>query len=683
MRVLEAVRRVVVMVVVVAPWGLVAYFASQGEGHRAPLAVNAEIDGLATEIGAIPEHATFSHTPSFVVEIDAVSPENYQYEAEGGIRYVLVDQQHDARSDQPVWYNHYISQPVTTSGVSNAASWNVSYDPTFETLAYHTIQVSRDGVFQDRRDTASIDFARRETRLERQMFDGRVTAILRLDDIRVGDIVEVAYSITGKNPALDNQDSRSTALGFGAPVERLYFRSNWQTGSGARQTITGPAPEHPVLVESDNETTRFTYGPVGVAGLISESGAPAWIEQFPRIRVTNFDGWEEVAAWSEPLYRTSDSEDIQRIADQIRTAHASDETRLIAALRFTQDEIRYLATSFGSSGYVPATPELTLDRRYGDCKAKTVLLLSLLAALDIEADAALVNTSRGRGLDLTQPSHLAFNHVLVRARLDGTDYWIDGTRAEQGGSLDVINQSALGLALPLDGQTRRLVSMADATLQEPASHTIEEYVVSDDHESAVLVWSLTGRAYRADQLRSLVARRGRGQIEDSLTESYNRVFGSVDVLEPLNVVDDRDSNQIVMTMRLGLDQILSLNEDGIGRELRGTAPLRAVVTSSAERDRDYPLGLAFPLHESADIIIRVPESAGRWNITTPNREITSDGFDYSVSTAVTADALRLRYALIVTAPTIASDQAPTALASAAQMRRLNRWVVSAPDSVAD
>jgi transglutaminase-like putative cysteine protease len=683
MRVLEAIRRVVVMIAVVAPWGLVAYFASHANDRPTPLAASAEMAGLSSQIGAIPEHATFSDTPSFVVEVGPVSPENYQFEAEGGVHYVLVDQQHDARPDQPVWYNHYISQPVTTAGVSSAASWNVSYDPTFETLAYHTIRVSRDAATQDRRQTASIDFARRETRLERQMFDGRVTAILRLDDIRVGDIVEVAYSITGKNPALDDQDSRSASLGFSAPVEQLYFRSAWRSDAGARQTITGPEPENAVIVENINGTTSFTYGPVGVSAFVGESGAPAWIEQTPRIRVTNFDGWAGVAAWSEPLYGVSSSEAVLEISNQIRSDHSSDEARLIAALRFTQDEIRYMATSFGSSGYVPEAPELTLQRRYGDCKAKTVLLLSLLTALDIEADAALVNTSRGRGLDLTQPSHIAFNHVLVRARLAGDDYWIDGTRAEQGGSLEFINQSALGMALPLDGQTRRLVEMGDAALTGPASHIVEEYVLSDDHESAVLNWTLSSDSYRADQLRSIIARSGRSQIEESLTESYNRVFGTVEVLEPLNVVDNREINQIVMTMQLNMEQVLGLNEDGIGRELRGTAPLRTVVTSSAERDRDYPLGLAFPMRESAEIIIRIPGSTDSWSISTPDRNISSDAFDYTVSTSETERELRLSYSLIVNAPTIASEHAPAALASVAQIRRLNRWVVSAPGQASE
>ena len=66
-----------------------------------------------------------------------------------------------------------------------------------------------------------------------------------------------------------------------------------------------------------------------------------------------------------------------------RPAASDERERLLAAMRFVQSEVRYLALALGNGSYVPSPPELVLKRRYGDCKDKTLLALSLLKGLSI------------------------------------------------------------------------------------------------------------------------------------------------------------------------------------------------------------------------------------------------------------------------------------------------------------
>lgn len=56
------------------------------------------------------------------------------------------------------------------------------------------------------------------------------------------------------------------------------------------------------------------------------------------------------------------------------------------------------------------------------------MLLELLDALGIEADPVLVsNGTSTDGLDARLPNPGHFHHVLVRARIAGEEYWLDGT----------------------------------------------------------------------------------------------------------------------------------------------------------------------------------------------------------------------------------------------------------------
>ncbi len=93
-----------------------------------------------------------------------------------------------------------------------------------------------------------------------------------------------------------------------------------------------------------------------------------------------------------------------------------------------QQDVRYIYVGLNGGNLTPAGADETWQRRYGDCKAKTALLLALLRELRIEAEAVLVNNSgTDDGLDERLPSPRMFDHVLVRARIDGHSYWLDGT----------------------------------------------------------------------------------------------------------------------------------------------------------------------------------------------------------------------------------------------------------------
>ena len=116
----------------------------------------------------------------------------------------------------------------------------------------------------------------------------------------------------------------------------------------------------------------------------------------------------------------------ERVGAQRRGAserHAVD----ALALRLVQDEIRYLFKGMDGGNYIPQAPAQTWSLRYGDCKAKTLLLLALLRQLGIEAEAVAASSQFGDRMPQRLPSAGAFDHVLVRATIAGKSLWLDGT----------------------------------------------------------------------------------------------------------------------------------------------------------------------------------------------------------------------------------------------------------------
>ena len=82
---------------------------------------------------------------------------------------------------------------IGTAHGLDSGSLKVDWDPSLETLTIHHSRVLRDGQPIDLLgDGSQLKVIQRETRMESAMLDGRLTATLQPEDLRVGDVVELA-----------------------------------------------------------------------------------------------------------------------------------------------------------------------------------------------------------------------------------------------------------------------------------------------------------------------------------------------------------------------------------------------------------------------------------------------------------------------------------------------------------
>jgi hypothetical protein len=103
------------------------------------------------------------------------------------------------------------------------------------------------------------------------------------------------------------------------------------------------------------------------------------------------------------------------------------EDKIRAIFSFVSQKIRYVAVELGSQTHQPHATSDVFRKRYGDCKDKTTLLLTMLQIAGIEGLPVLVP----RDLDLldeSAPTLEIFNHVIaVVPRNNNAYYWLDAT----------------------------------------------------------------------------------------------------------------------------------------------------------------------------------------------------------------------------------------------------------------
>lgn len=143
-------------------------------------------------------------------------------EIDGGEYLTLFDEQYNLEKEA-VYYK-IVRQITSEAGVQNSSQIAVTFSPLYQRLTFHTIRVWRNEQAMDQLDLSRIKLIRNETDLDRFIYSGLYTAYLYLEDVRPGDQVEYAYTLTGMNPVLDHHFGDILYFNSQTPISHLSIR---------------------------------------------------------------------------------------------------------------------------------------------------------------------------------------------------------------------------------------------------------------------------------------------------------------------------------------------------------------------------------------------------------------------------------------------------------------------------
>ena len=328
-------------------------------------------------------------------------------------------------------YQRMVVRLNTPEYLTQMGTVSAQWLPDKGDLIVHEISLVRDGeVIDVLAGGAEFEVLRREQQLERRMFDGLRTATLTLPGAKVGDEVRVAYTTTRRDQTLDGEGGwTGVILAEPIPMVGGNIVVSWDEDTSVNTGFVKFDQADPAFTKVGDRKFRIALPIEKLDEMPSD--APSRYMLPPMLTVTTFADYEEISKIMAPLYATAGTveaaDGLDKEIAKIARQHKQPEARMAAAVQLVQDEISYLFNGLNGGNYNPQTPAETWDKKYGDCKAKTLLLLSILHELDIEADAALVTIETGDMLPELTPDAGNFNHVIVRAQLNGKTYWLDGT----------------------------------------------------------------------------------------------------------------------------------------------------------------------------------------------------------------------------------------------------------------
>jgi transglutaminase-like putative cysteine protease len=585
---------------------------------------------------------TIGPAPAWVtpaeVEIQAETPRSGM---DSGFYYLLFDRQVSRIGTQEI-YVHNACRVTSVSAVPNASQLSITFDPSYEDLTIHSIRILRDGKSLDRLDPTKFNVIQREKDLEAQQYNGQLSVLSFLDDVRVGDVIESSYTLRGANPVFEGRYVDRVWHAWNSPIR--YFR----------QRLVFPYNQSEIMIKALGRALAPTFRETGsvreyvwqatnVEAIISDTVLPAWCEPFPSIQFSEYASWADVARWAIPLY-TQPRVTPREIVDQVekwRRSIPDLESRILAAIRFVQDDVRYLGIELGPNSHKPADPGTVFARRFGDCKDKARLLCVLLNELGVKAYPAFVNTYLKDKVAAYHPSPLAFNHTIVCFEYAGRAFWVDATRSHQGGRLERFRASSFRKALVVRDFTTDLSDIPEDTQVEPTTSITETYRLADSTKPVPYEIEIVHHDAAADGFRAIYSSGGQEAMERDYLNYFARWHPSLKATGRFRAIDDPTQNIVTVSARYLITDFwtVSSNSPTLSQTLLPWL-IRDEVGMPTTRFRKMPLGINHPTHLRQTLVVTMNEP---WQVQQSSEMVQDRAMLFGYSSTYTQNTARVVY----------------------------------------
>ncbi len=539
------------------------------------------------------------------------------------VQAVLDDTQALLGKDTLTHYSRRIARVTKPEGLASG-SRSITWQPERDKVTLHGLALIRDGQRIDLlKNGEDVLVLRREKDLERAVLDGRMTATIQIKDLRVGDMIDWSVSIERRDPILGPRISDFERMGWSGVVGRHRVRMLWADGTPVTWKASTGFPDPKIgKVDGLNELVVDQTGAIAPK---PPTGAPLRFQRVGEIQATTYRGWADVVAPMAPLYDAAialkpDSPIKAEIA-AIAAASPDPKVRAFKALQLVEDKTRYLLLAMGDGGYKPASADETWARRFGDCKGKTTLLLAILKGLNIQAEPVVVFASPAAdGLDQRVPSASQFNHVLVRATIDGKTYWLDGTRTGDRGGLETLSAPPFlwGLPIKASGATLEpIVQQAPSRPDMDAAMRFDASAGLDKPAKSTVVMTMRGDTART--MVRIIENAPRADIERSFRQSFSssNSWLKIETFD-WSVADD---GAVTLTIAGSADMEWRLNDDVGLLEWRlpmsGSGKAAQFPRREPGPNADAPFVTPFPSFKKALVEVTLPNGGAGFTVKGP------------------------------------------------------------------
>ncbi len=600
---------------------------------------------------AQPAGIIFAPVPDWVREVDWTMRTNNPSAGQSEATHCLLEDV-QARPQTAEAFARTVLLMENATGVQDSGKLTFDFNPGYQELEIHKVAIHRKGTIIDRLDPAKVRLIESEPDLAGDMISGDKQALIFVEDLRVGDILEYAYTIRGRNPILGKHYSNQFYLQSGVVHDRNSFRVLWEDSRPLN--LRAYQTDYRPFIRPFGDGTEYIWDLTNLPAIANEDLQPASYEPYPYYEFSDYSSWAEVVKWALPLYQVTPTNLPPELKELVASWEASGQTtaeKVQAALQFVQDDVRYTGIELGPDAYRPADPVETFNKRFGDCKGKVNLMCLILQMMKVEAWPALVDADTHEAIADHLPSPFAFNHVILEVKIDGHFIWLDPTYSHQGGSLENRFVPSYGKALILRPGSAALEDIPGKPGAVARQDAISTFFLKTNDAPVNFDVLTEYHGAAADDMRESLADTSLNDTTQNYLNYYNRTYSGVQKHYPIKIHDDRAANVITVEESYLITNLWKLNADQHQFEADFHADnLYGMLSNPDTRIRKTPLAISYPLYRQHKIIVHLPDSG--WDIPDLTTNLENDVFSFNYHRHLEGNTVTYDYAFNTKAPVV-------------------------------
>lgn len=342
-----------------------------------------------------------------------------------------------------------------------------------------------------------------------------------------------------------------------------------------------------------------------------ETAMPRRSELAPAVDVTTYASWQDFASWWWSFIQKEfvSSPAMQAKVKELTDGVPDEKGKIQALVRFVGQEIRYNAWPFGTHGYQPFSAPVIFERRFGDCKDKSILLCQMLAEIGVHAHPVLIKAESFRPeepLDAALVEH--FNHCIAYAPAtnERAALYLDCTADRN--PIDYLRVDDQGArVLHVDGGAGSLHDIPYAPPAENQMLRRYEVTLDEKGDASVQFVDESNGAFGV-RLRSSYGGE-KGDIEKRLARELRDSFARVDVEDVKTSAFEDIGTPARLEVRFKAKRVWAAEQGGASLRLSFDPLGLERVAVEALDQRAYDVVLDRPFAQETVLRYRLPEGA--------------------------------------------------------------------------
>ncbi|MGB5108073.1 MAG: DUF3857 domain-containing transglutaminase family protein [Candidatus Zixiibacteriota bacterium] len=557
-------------------------------------------------------------------------------------RVYLLDSQSKEIFDDLTYVEtvHQVFQITSAEGVQAFGTEVISYRDGFDSVAVIAAKL-----FSPNGDTISVPIDQimsgisPSALMENDLYTDEREVRINFSGLNIGSIVELSYSIKHFHEILPYH---SGTFAFRLPEpSRLGMLSITHSKNLKLFFKAANMTDDHFTKESSEYTTR-TWVVRDNEPLTFERGASSFSDLTSRIDYSTVQSWSAFAElafnslWKDDWYQPLSQCETDYL-QSIDSSALQPRERAKRIYRSMQRDFRYLGLELGIHNQKPHASALICEKRYGDCKDLSNLLVKLLRQIGIEAYPALLSTADNLlSLDEKFANYSFLNHCVVYVPdVQGASIWLDPT----------LQYNPFGWSSPMVHNMQSIVLKPDTSLFLKVPLNPAE--LDCQSSSAIVDLDSTGKAFLSGQfsLSGLSAVQYKSSLNSMTEEEIDNAMQQVimssytsghDLTYSLEGLKNSDSSFII-NIKLVDDKFAQRTSEMLVIANRSGRFSDFYDNSGHQQDRVHDLYIYYTPRKTTESTMNYP-SGYRPDLLPPNVSIENEFFRFVRTITLTADS---------------------------------------------